>query len=546
MTAFSRCPDRRRGPARGGPARRGPARLGAFALSILLLGSCAAGPQVQGDAVEAFDENQVRRVFTAGYQDITSRYIRDIPIETLALTGLRGLEELDPSLAVVSDGEAFVVTVGGLRAGRYEKPEADASGPWARTTTEAVTDARRLSTALAAQPVEELYETMFDAMLEEMDSYSRYAGRDEARENRAGRDGFGGIGVRIRVVEDGVRVMDVMEGTPAEQAGLRNEDLIIEIDGETAVGLDQRDVVRRLRGPLDSEVDMKVRRDGAGTPLSLQIVRAHIVPQTVSYHPEGREAYFKITGFNQDTTRTLRDKILQAQREMGDNLAGYILDLRDNPGGLLDQSVTVADLFIGQGRIVSTHGRHPESHQYFDAQEDVITGGRPIVALVNGNSASASEIVAAALQDSGRAVIVGSNSFGKGTVQTVMRMPNEGELTLTWARFHAPSGYALHQRGVMPDICTSTDVGDAEEVLDRLIGGQLPIAPAVRQAEIDSEDQAALAELRARCPTRETESEIDLKVARRLIEDPGLFARARGDAPNTAEQPRQVHALQAE
>src|SRR5690606_13774204 len=184
--------------------------------------------------------------------------------------------------------------------------------------------------------------------------------------------------------------------------------------------------------------------------------------------------------------------------------------------------------------------RHPESHQYFDAQEDVVTGARPLVVLVDGNSASASEIVAAALQDSGQAVVVGSNSFGKGTVQTVLRMPNEGELTLTWARFHAPSGYALHRRGVIPDICTSADVGNAEEVVDRLVAGQLPIARTLLHAPIDAEDELALAELRERCPTRETESEIDLKVATRLIDDPTLYARARGGVPNTAKHSQQV------
>ncbi|SMF20754.1 carboxyl-terminal processing protease [Tistlia consotensis] len=518
-------------------------RLGALTLTLLILGSCAAAPQQQAAGESQFDEGQVRRMFSAGYQDISSVYIREIPVEDLAMHALRGLSDIDPSIAVTQDGKTFVMTVGGLRAGQYDMPEGDSSGPWARATAEAVADTRKLSKPLADTPIESVYETMFDAMLTQLDTYSRYAGRDEARENRASRDGFGGIGVRIRVVEEGVRVMDVMEGTPAEAAGLKNDDLIVSIDGESAVGLDQRDVVRRLRGPLDSKVEMTVRREGVGQPIKLDITRAHIVPQTVSYHPEGREAYFKVTGFNQNTTRSLRDKILEAQHEMGGNLAGYILDLRGNPGGLLDQSVTVADLFIGHGRIVSTHGRHPDSHQYFDAQDDVITGGRPVVALVNGNSASASEIVAAALQDSGQAVIVGSNSFGKGTVQTVLRMPNEGELTLTWARFHAPSGYALQHRGVLPDICTSTDVGGADEVVDRLVAGQLPIARAVRQADIQPDDETALAALRARCPTRETESEIDVKVARRLIEDPGLYARARGDAPtNTADRGHAVAA----
>jgi carboxyl-terminal processing protease len=161
---------------------------------------------------------------------------------------------------------------------------------------------------------------------------------------------------------------------------------------------------------------------------------------------------------------------------------------------------------------------------------------RPVVVLVNGNSASASEIVAAALQDSGRALVIGSGSFGKGTVQTVLRLPNEGELTLTWARFHAPSGYALHRRGVIPDICTTGMPNQtADDIFDRLVDGSLPIDRATQHRDVDPDDEAAVAALRATCPTRQTDAGIDLEVALRLLERPDLFARAlNGRAPDTA------------
>jgi len=186
------------------------------------------------------------------------------------------------------------------------------------------------------------------------------------------------------------------------------------------------------------------------------------------------------------------------------------------------------------GRIVSTHGRHPDSHQYFDAEPDDVTENLPMVVLVNGNSASASEIVAAALQDLGRAVVIGSSSFGKGTVQTVLRLPNEGELTLTWARFHAPSGYGLSRRGVIPDICTSGTISRADEVLDMLRQGVLPIDQKLRQREIDPDDELGAETLRASCPPRQGETDVDIEVAQRLLDDPTLFALARGGNSNTA------------
>jgi carboxyl-terminal processing protease len=296
------------------------------------------------------------------------------------------------------------------------------------------------------------------------------------------------------------------------------------------VGLDQRDVVRRLRGPLGSEVNLTVARrqnEDAGL-VDINVVRAHIVPQTVRYSHENGIATFRVTSFNQDTARSLQIKILAARRELGPDLKGLILDLRGNPGGLLDQSVTVSDLFINQGRIVSTHGRHPDSHQYFDAQPYDIAEGLPLVVLVNGYSASASEIVAAALQDAGRAVVVGSNSFGKGTVQTVLRLPNDGELTLTWARFHAPSGYALEGRGVLPDICTTDGATDAEDVLERVRQGLLPFSRSTIRQEVAASDMVMMKEIRGRCPARHDDDAIDVEVAESLLLDPALYAHALG------------------
>jgi carboxyl-terminal processing protease len=191
--------------------------------------------------------------------------------------------------------------------------------------------------------------------------------------------------------------------------------------------------------------------------------------------------------------------VADAEQEIGPRLSGLIIDLRDNPGGLLNQSVAVSNLFLTEGRVVSTHGRHPDSHQYFEASGEDITNGKPIVVLVDGNSASAAEIVAAALQDNRRAVVVGCNTYGKGTVQTVLPLPNQGEITLTWVRFHAPSGYTLHHLGVLPSICTST-YRSADEVMQDLTAGRLPMVPTDRRNVVKPDDTKGLEALRKTCP----------------------------------------------
>jgi carboxyl-terminal processing protease len=450
---------------------------------------------------------------------------------------LDGLSSIDPAIDIASSESELTLTVDGREAGRFPSPPVDNLDSWGELTATAIEAVRASSNTLSEAESEQVYEAVFSGLVEELDDFSRYAGRDQARENRASRDGFGGVGVRIRVVDEGVKILSVMENTPAESAGLMDNDLITHINGEPAAGLSQREVVQRLRGPIRTRVTIVVQRAEEPAPLNISVTRAHIVPQTVKYRAEGDVGYIKIAGFNQNTAQTVREKLLQAERELGDNLKGFVLDLRDNPGGLLDQSVSVSDLFISRGRIVSTHGRHPDSHQFFDADQDDLTHGLPIVVLVNGNSASASEIVAAALQDSGRAVLIGSNSFGKGTVQTVLRLPNEGELTLTWARFHAPSGYALQKRGVLPDICTNEEVSSAAELLGKVRHGEFVISRKARTRSISPHDDAGLAELRARCPVSEEENKLDLQVALALLEDSSLFAQLlRGGVPETAER----------
>jgi carboxyl-terminal processing protease len=239
-------------------------------------------------------------------------------------------------------------------------------------------------------------------------------------------------------------------------------------------------------------------------------------------------AVMAISSFNSATSFSAYNAVKRAKAMPG--FRGMILDLRGNPGGLLDQGVAVADLFIAHGRIVSARGRHPASVQTYDAKPGDPGEDVPLVALIDGGTASAAEIVAGALQDSGRAVVVGTNSFGKGTVQTVVRMPNKGEMTLTWSRFHSPSGYALHGLGVLPTICTADDHAQAASLMTLLREGHPAVAANMalwRSTGLD--DQQQRKQLRSVCPAaKHTDVALDLEVGRELLADRTLYARAIG------------------
>ncbi len=517
------------------PAARAWCRAGTLFAAFFVV-ACSTQDSVSAPKAEL---NAAPRLFSVGYRDIADIYIQDVAPADLAVAGLNSLTSIDSEVTVTRDGGWILLEIGGDKAASLSVPAQSDAEAWGELTAAALDLGRRRSNELGAAEPERLYEVVFDGMLGKLDKFSRYSGRDEARDNRASRDGFGGIGVRIRLIDEGVRILSVMEKTPAEVAGLLDNDIIVSVNGDTTVGMSQREVVRRLRGPLRSKVALGILRDSQ-EPRNIMVSRAHIVPQTVRYAKLGSAAHIRVSGFNQSTALNLRQSIRRANKEIGPDLSGYILDLRGNPGGLLDQSVAVSDIFVTDGRIVSTHGRHPDSHQYFDAEPDDLAADKPIVVLVNGNSASASEIVAAALQDSGRALVVGTGSYGKGTVQTVLRLPNEGELTLTWARFHAPSGYALNGRGVMPDICTAElEAGagvDAEQILDRVRVGQYPVPREDIRRDLAIGDDSGIAAFRAKCPASKGEDGVELEVALRLLEDPALFAMASGAEGTTTAQ----------
>lgn len=503
---------------------------------VVVLGSCGGGGNFTEVAV-ASDAS----VFGEGYEHVFERYIEPMSVERIALDGMRGLHDIDESLEVRRTGDTVELYQNNKLVTQVGAPGPNDARGWAVATEAVVLAGREVSQPLREMDSEAVFEVVFDKALEPLDKYSRYSSAEEARENRALREGFGGIGVRIRIDDDGkTRVVSVMPETPADAAGLHADDAIVAVEGESIVGYDLRQVVRRLRGPRGSAVNVTVERENLKKPFDVSIVRQHINPDTVTMTAENGIVNLQITRFSHRTADDIETKIAEARSRFGDGLKGVILDLRDNPGGLLDQAISVSDLFLHSGRIVSTEGRHPGSFQRYDASSDDILDGDPMVVLINGRSASSSEIVAAALQDQGRAVLVGTNTFGKGTVQSVFRLDNGGELTLTWSRFHAPSGYTLQDLGVMPTVCTNGDDLDVDGLMAHVRSADLSTIPALHAWRSQAQpDEARRESLRAACPFEESETQedrdLELEVAEALLGDDRLFQRALALVPAVNE-----------
>jgi carboxyl-terminal processing protease len=264
---------------------------------------------------------------------------------------------------------------------------------------------------------------------------------------------FGGLGIEVTQDNGFIKVISPIDDTPASRAGIKAGDLILSLDGQTVQGLSLNEAVDKMRGPPNSKIKLSVRREGVDTPLDVALTREVIRIQVVKSRLEGGDiAYIRITSFNEQTDSGLRKALQALKAQSGDKLRGIVLDLRNDPGGLLDQAVAVSDDFIDQGEIVSTRARHAEDSQRWNSKGGDIGGGLPMVVLINGGSASASEIVAGALQDHHRAILLGTRSFGKGSVQTVIPLPGNGAMRLTTARYYTPSGRSIQGLGITPDV----------------------------------------------------------------------------------------------
>jgi len=300
---------------------------------------------------------------------------------------------------------------------------------------------------------QELIEAAITGMLTSLDPHSSYMTAKSFRDMQVNTRGeFGGLGIQVTMERGFVKVISPIDDTPAYRAGIEAGDFVTHLDGEAVQGLTLSQAVDKMRGKVGTDIKLTVRRKGITEPFDVTVTRAVIKITSVRSRLEKKVGYVRITSFNEQTDKGLRKAVAKFEKELSGEVEGLVLDLRNNPGGLLDQAVAVSDAFLDKGEIVSTRSNDPEQTQRYNAKLGDLVKGKPIIVLINEGSASASEIVAGALQDHRRAIVLGTRSFGKGSVQTIMPLPGHGAMRLTTARYYTPSGRSIQAKGIDPDI----------------------------------------------------------------------------------------------
>ncbi len=314
----------------------------------------------------------------------------------------------------------------------------------------------------------ELIDAAIEGMVSNLDPHSSYMDAKAFADMQIQTKGeFGGIGIEVTMENGLVKVVTPIDDTPGAKAGLKAGDYIAAINGASVQGLNLNDAIDKMRGPVGTKITLTIIRttekSAPKKPFDVTLMRAVIAVDKVSWHREGDVGYIRMPGFNENTASGLETAVHDLKKQIGPALKGYVLDLRNNPGGLLDQAVQVSDDMLTSGEVVSTRGRHPDDTQRFDAHPGDITDGKPVIVLINAGTASASEIVAGALQDHHRATILGMTSFGKGSVQTIIPLAEGGgALRLTTARYYTPSGHSIQAQGIVPDVLVAA--GDEDDI----------------------------------------------------------------------------------
>ena len=496
--------------------------LVAFLLLWCLASQAAAEPFVPG---QALDQRLVAQVTASALAFMAPRTLEPVPVWQLAMWGLRGLTAIDPRLAVELREGTLRVTAGPRTVLARAPPGPEDAEGWGEACAWVVRAGWDASEAVRQAGTPWAVRSFFDELFNHLDPYSRYVPPAEAAADRLRRAGRAGIGVTLAHRNGGFLVQEAAPDGPAALAGIRAGDRILAVDGQSTQAADLESVNALLGGPEGTGVTVQVRgRDGRTR--SVALLRALVPPETVVPARVDDLLLLRISGFAGDTGARLAHEIergLAGPRPP----RGLVLDLRGNRGGLLRQAVAAAEALVPEGVLALTAGRNPEAAHSFRAEGTDLAHGLPVVAIVDGRSASAAEILAAALADQGRAVVVGSSTLGKGLVQTIAPLPDGGELLVTWSRVLAPLGWPIQGLGVLPQVCTSLGVEQLMHQLAELGEGQSLLARALRRhrAARAPLPPAEVLEIRSACPAAEGRDS-DLLAARRLIELPAAYAAA--------------------
>ncbi len=426
-----------------------------FLTAVLALGACAGGG-ARGPVNASMPPSGPDPVLSAALSGIAERYIDPIAPADLMVHGLNGLKAIDPSLHVERDMAGWRLVEGDRELIRFEEDPGPDSEAVAARLSDGVRLARDEVSRLRQVTDAAIYAAVLGGIAKELDGYSRYHGARSAAQHQAQREGYGGIGIAVRHIEGSYRVTRVVGGAPADRAGLQPGDRLVEVDGVEAERLSPTALHARLTGQPGTRLALAWSRPGdlgaelGATTYRADLERERVISETVAVSTSQGLLTLKVERFNASTT----GQIARAVTLAGPGLRGIVLDLRGNPGGLLDQAIATADLFLESGkRIVTTAGRHPHSLQRYDSGSTLMARDVPIIVLIDGSTASSAELLAAGLRDHRRAVLVGARSLGKGSVQTVLPLPHGGEFLLTWSRLFTPGGSMIHGNGLIPDLC---------------------------------------------------------------------------------------------
>jgi carboxyl-terminal processing protease len=494
-------------------------------ISVLLVLFAFGRAQADPLSGAGLDQDRLIAVYAEALTFIAPRILEPVPVAQLTVWGLQGLATLDPALRVsVSDGR--------LQLFRYREilleapaPKDEAPLAWARTASALTAASYLQSMPVRRAGTQGVIQGFFDQMLGRLDPYSRYVPPVEASEARARRAGRAGLGLTVGLRRSLVEVRAVVRDSPAAIAGIRPGDILAAIDGQRTKDQDPVTISALLSGAEGSAVTLSWRgRDGRTR--DAQLIRVMVAPETVFAERFADVLMLRVTSFSNTTASHLALSVQDALAEPHP-VDGIVLDLRDNRGGLLRQAVTAADTFLPAGVVAVTAGRDPDASHTWLSAEGELADNVPLVILVDGRTASSAEILAAALADRGRAVIVGSSTVGKGLVQTIDPLPDGGDLFVTWSRVLAPLGWPLQGLGVLPQVCTSLGPEALSRQLAALSTGFQPMTQAIRrQREARAPVPAStVLDIRAPCPGAEGRP-ADLAAARALIANPAAYAAA--------------------
>jgi carboxyl-terminal processing protease len=491
---------------------------------VLLFVCLTISAQAQSQSGSGFDVDALTSVQTEAIDFMLPRTLEAVTAAQLAMWGLGGLTTMDPSLIAVIQEKRIQLFQGG-RSIYDVTVQGTEAAPWAQAAAKIAAAGYIASRAMRQAGQAAITKALLDQMLTHLDPYSRYIPPIDAVGDRDRRVGHAGIGVTLVQHGRSVTVRDVIIGSPGALAGIMPGDVIQWVDGHTALNRDRVAVDALLNGPEGTELRMGwVNRDG--TSRGATLTRVMIPPETVFPQRIGDNALIQITGFSQTTD----EHVIQVIREnlRGPRpITGIILDLRGNRGGLLRSSVATANTFLPAGVVVRSAGRAPETNRVWLSGSGELAKDVRVVVLVDGGTASAAEILAAALQDRGRAVVIGSSTFGKGVVQTIDPLPDGGELFLTWSRILAPSGWPIQSLGVMPQICMSRGEDAVRRQLASLADGTLDMETALKRHRAAraplTPDQ--IVAIRERCPAADPSTD-DVTTAQKLLENPAEYAAA--------------------